>query len=46
MHGACKHFCGRFGTTDLVNKIKIYPSLTNLFHFEIIIIFSSLKDLS
>jgi hypothetical protein len=32
MHSAC------LGTTDLVNKIKIYNNLIELFHYEIHII--------
>ena len=28
------YYCGRLGTTDLVNKIKICTSLIKLFHFE------------
>ena len=32
MHSAC------LGTTDLVNKIKIYTNLIELFHYEIHII--------
>jgi len=46
MNGACKRFCGYLGTTNLVNKIKIYTSLIKVFHFDIYTICSSLKVLS
>ena len=44
MHGACLHFCGRLGTTDLLNKIKINTNLIKLFHFEIYVILLIFKS--
>ena len=37
MHDFCLYL-SRLGTTELVNKIKIYTNLIKLFHFEIHII--------